>query len=488
MLKTQKFWEGSLWNFSGALYQKIINYVYHLLIVKLFGPSFYGLFALTNSIFRISTKVGLLGSEKGSVYFVTKFRTQKDHDKIGEFFKFLFYFFLITGTLISFIIFKNSFFVSEKIFKKEYLYIFLWGFSLGFPFYLLTDGWAWATRGFESMKFFNMFVRILRPTFQFILLIILFFSLKNLLAIPFSYSLSAVLTASIFFSVIIKNLKGFKLSGFDKRIIFTFLAFNLPIFFAELSGEAMRWVDVIMLGFFKTAKDVGYYNAAARTSEFLLMFPWTFSPVFSPICAKAIHTNNKEILSQYFHKTLLSSLLFSLPLLYVFYLKGDYILGLIFLPEFSREFLTLKLLGTAQILMAFQSPFALSLTMSGHQKLWAKFVFFAFLLNIILNYLLIPFFSTKGAALATASSLTFLALSSLFLVRKKLNFLLSSKFLLPFVGYNFFIFFILNRLSFIFSEKSILNFISIFISAYFLSFLYLLLNKELRNLLLKKTI
>ncbi len=487
MLKPQKFWHGSIWNFSGTFYQKIINYTYHLLIVRFFGAPIYGLFALTNSIFRISTKVGLLGSEKGSVYFVTKFRTQNEDNKINEFFKFLFYFFLTSGTLISLIIFKNSDFLSRKFFKKEYLEIFLWGFSLGFPFYLLSEGWGWATRGFETMKFFNMFIRILRPTFQFIFLIILFFSLKNFLAIPFSYSLSAISVAALFFLVIIKNLKRFKSARLDKKIIFAFISFNLPIFFAELSGEAMRWVDIIMLGFFKTSSDVGYYNAAARTSEFLLMFPWAFSPAFAPICAKAIHQKDMKILIEYFHKTLLASLILALPLLYFFYLKGGYILSIIFLPEFSREALTLKLLGTAQILMAFQGPFTLSLTMSGNQKLWAKFVFFSFLLNILLNYLLIPIFSTKGAALATATSLSFLAISSIFLVKMKLKLTLSQKILIPFIIYQFIIYMLLNSVSFIFRDNipSSAAFLSI---SYLLSLLYLVLNKDLRNFLLGKRV
>lgn len=484
MVKSQRFWEGSLWNFLGAVYQKIMNYSLHLFIVKLFGVEPYGLFAISFSIFKVLTKIGLFGTEKGSVYFISKFKISSERENIVISIRFLLLFFLLFGSFLSLIMFIFSPLLSFSFFKKPLLEIFIWGFSIGFPFFLLTEGWGWATRGFQTMKFYIIFTSILRPTFQLLFLFILFLYLKNFIAIPFSYTLSSFFCFLIFFIVFLKAFPDMFSPKIEKRFIKAFLFFTFPILFAELSGEAMRWVDIIMLGFFKGSKDVGIYNAAERTAEFLLISLWIFEPVFSPICAKAIHEGNKTLLNESFHTTLILSFMFAFPFFFIFLLRGEEILSFLFLPEFKKAKIVLNILSVAFFIMILQGPFSLVLTMSGFQALWARFVFSGFILNIILNGIFIPIMGTKGAAIATAFSLSALAISSFFLALRKTFLRLSLKLFYFLIGE-----IILFLLTYLFHKVLPMGFkftLLLLALTYLLSFLTILSNSQFRSYFLKR--
>ena len=66
-------------------------------------------------------------------------------------------------------------------------------------------------------------------------------------------------------------------------------------------------------------------------------------------------------------------------------------------------------------------PAEFLLNMMGQQKMCAAVLVATVVLNLVLNLILVPQFGILGAASATASSLTFAALSNYTVVRKRLG-------------------------------------------------------------------
>lgn len=482
MFKNQGFLKGTIWNLLGAGYEKVINYFLHIFIIKIFNVWVYGLFALTFAIFRILTRLGLFGAEAGTVFFVSKFLTEKKENKLNELLKFFLLFFPAIGITISFTIFSISGILEKNVFNKEYLAIFLWGFCLGFPFSLLAQGIGWATRGFGTMKYFVGIIQIIRPTLNILIIYLIFLFTRSVIAIPGGYSFSFVIAASIFVAITLKRNPYLIKEKIKKDTVINYIAFTFPIIFMEFSREAAKWVDVIMLGILKTVEDVGFYNAAVRTSDFLLILIWVFSPVFSPICASCIQKKDYSELKKAFHKTLIASLIFTFPLLFLFYIKGDLILSLLFKKEFSKMHLVLIFMSSANLFVALQSPFTCILIMSKEQKKWAKYVFGALILNIILNYIFIKTWGAVGAALATSLSILFLVISSFILVKNKKFFSLDIKILLTFIIWELIILIFLYFLN-ITIENEILKIFLIGITGYILSTLYLIFPPFLKKYL-----
>ena len=85
---------------------------------------------------------------------------------------------------------------------------------------------------------------------------------------------------------------------------------------------------------------------------------------------------------------------------------GDSILSL-FGDEFKAGHHLLIILATGQLINALAGPAAYILGLTGAERTVAKTMTNGVILNIALNYTLIPFFGPTGAAIATTTSVAF---------------------------------------------------------------------------------
>ena len=72
---------------------------------------------------------------------------------------------------------------------------------------------------------------------------------------------------------------------------------------------------------------------------------------------------------------------------------------------------------------AFAGPAGNLLQMTGRQLIYMNVLFVGALINIILNYFLIPIYGIEGAAIASMCSLLFWNLSMVYFVKKEFGFL-----------------------------------------------------------------
>ncbi|MEO0292265.1 MAG: oligosaccharide flippase family protein [candidate division WOR-3 bacterium] len=472
MLKGEGFIKGSIWNFLGTATEKILNYILNIAIIRLFGKEIYGIFSLTTGIFRILTRFGLSGIEAGSSYFIPQFISEKKEENVNSFLKFVLFYFIFIGIIFSLLLITLSDFLEKIIFRKNYLSLFIFGFSLGFPFSLLTLAGAWTIRAFSIMKVYVLIVQFLRPFLNLIFLFILVYSLKNFLSVPLSYSISFIITGIIIIIFYQLKFKGIKKSIIRKNIVISFFSFTIPIMVMELVRESSHWVDVIMLGLLKSSQEVGLYNAALRTSEFILLIIWIFSPIFNPVCSRDIREKNFESLKKNFHKTLIFSLILSFPFIHTFLLKGSEILNFMFGKDFKEMAVVLNIVGCSNLLVSLQSPFVAIIIMSYEQKKWANLNIIALIINIFLNFFLIKKYGVLGASISTSFSIIFLTFSAFFIFKSKKYFQLDWNLILEFILWQMIILIALNYLSKI-QKNSLISIFLIFTLGFLLSLLFI---------------
>jgi O-antigen/teichoic acid export membrane protein len=176
--------------------------------------------------------------------------------------------------------------------------------------------------------------------------------------------------------------------------------------------------DIICLGFFQNPEQIGVYNISARIAD-TISFPLhilTFG--LSPLISGLYHSGDKMKLQQ----TVTSStraifILSAIPAILILFF-GIPVLR-IFGSHFENGYSSLVILTCANFLNALAGPAGYVLAMTGHERLAFLSMTLACMVNIAMNFVLIPLYGINGAALAVACAIiTWNILIAVYTVKK----------------------------------------------------------------------
>ena len=198
-----------------------------------------------------------------------------------------------------------------------------------------------------------------------------------------------------------KHLAGI-FSHFRKELVRPILSSALPFGIIGFMGPIMLNTDVLILGWLRSAEELGFYSAAQRPIQFLYAIPILIAAAFFPSLARL--TVSKENFRRTFEQGLKLLFLLSLPMA----LGGAILAKPI-----------IETLYTSLYLPAAQSFAVLSLTLAvvfpsvivanaifayDKQKSFFIYAGLGVLGNAVLDLLLIPIFGIVGSALATLTN------------------------------------------------------------------------------------
>ena len=187
---------------------------------------------------------------------------------------------------------------------------------------------------------------------------------------------------------------------FDKNLIKQIFLNAWPFALTGLLGAVLINTDIIMLGWLKDAKEVGYYSAAQRPVQLLYLIPAIIATSLFPSFAKWANKDNEKF-KQVFEKAMKSVFLVAFPIFVGGFILASQIINLLFGAGFQSStpiFMILlptiflvfpgNLFGNAIFAYNRQKTFLISLSLGG-------------IGNIIFNLILIPPFGGIGSAVAT---------------------------------------------------------------------------------------
>lgn len=180
----------------------------------------------------------------------------------------------------------------------------------------------------------------------------------------------------------------------------------LAISFAGLS--TVNYLDSISLTYFRTLEEVALYNIALpimQIAQCLSVFP----AVFIPIVSEMWHRNNTHEISR-ICKLVTEILLYILwPVSFTIILTSKYIIIILFSEKFVAASAPLIILFIGNIFFTIASFYMATLNSGTYAAKVAYSIIVCTGLNILLNFILVPFFGMVGAASATA--LSYIAIS-----------------------------------------------------------------------------
>jgi O-antigen/teichoic acid export membrane protein len=189
-----------------------------------------------------------------------------------------------------------------------------------------------------------------------------------------------------------KNFKG----GLIKPILGAAWPFGL----LGLIGAITLNTDIIMLGWMKSAHEVGLYAAAQKPIQLLYIIPTLIATSIFPRMAKFAKTDRlqtRHLLTEYGSFLVL----FSIPIILLGILFGGSFMHLLFGQEYASATLTFQILMFTIAIVYPSILVANAIFAYNEQRQFVRFVFTALFGNILFNLLLIPSFGIEGAAIST---------------------------------------------------------------------------------------
>ena len=194
----------------------------------------------------------------------------------------------------------------------------------------------------------------------------------------------------------------------------------LPI---ALSGVMLIFyyrIDVVMLSAMKGDTPTGLYTAAYTLTEPLSIIPYAFMASLFPIMAISFK-NSQEKLIKIYKQSFKYLLIIAVPVAIGATIIADKIIQLIYGSSFSGSASALQILIWSVMFVFLNYVLSYLLLSTNNQKLNAISVIICTIINIIMNYMLIPMFSYVGAAVATVVASALLSTINFYFVSTRLQ-------------------------------------------------------------------
>ena len=423
--------------FFGLIISKVLSYAYRIIIARSFGPEEYGLFSLSLAIVGFFIAVFGFGLNEGLLRFISLFRGKKETQKMRYLFRFSLLISLISGVVAAIILFSFSNVISINIFHNPGLEVYLKIFSLLIPISLVWGIYIAVIRAFELITMYSFINNILQNVLKIItFLIFIFFGFSTYKVISFSYIL-----AFAFILIISYYVCKYKIGEiFGKYFINKknrddlkrkFLTYSLPLSFAGFVSIILYWTDSLFLGYFKSAFEIGLYNAVIPIAMLLAIAPELFIQLFLPLITRYYSQKKNKLIKEISKQVGKWIFIINLAVFGLGFIFPGAFINILFGKEYLVAENALRILLVGSFMSSISYVSSNLIRTIGKSNLILADITIASILNAILNYILIPMkkigfiensLGLNGAALATAISAIVLSILFIFQTKYYLKF------------------------------------------------------------------
>jgi PST family polysaccharide transporter len=379
-------------NFLSLSFLQVANYIFPLItlpyLVRVLGPEKYGLIAFAQAFigyFQILTDYGFNLSATREISI-----NRENKEKVSEIFSSVmiikFFLLLLSLGLMTIIVF------SFKKFRQDWLIYYLtFVMVLGQTLFPI-----WFFQGMERMKYIT-FLNVLAKLIFTIAIFIFVKKASDYLYVPLLNSLGFIVAGVLALWIVFKDFGvGFRMPSWEA----TKGEFKngWHIFLSTTSINFYKNNSILILGLFANNEIVGYFTIAKKLIDVLNQIAVIISQTVYPYVTKQIIINYQKTV-RFLRKVglLIGTYTFIFGIiLFIFSSKIIYIVSGAY---FSESILSLKLMAFVPMFIGINVPSVQILLGKGLDKKFLKAVLIGAILDIILNFLLVPVFSYIGSCI-----------------------------------------------------------------------------------------
>lgn len=412
LLKNVFFKKGGS-TFAFKLLGMFLNFSVTLVITNLFGSSSYGLFALALTLLQLLVMFFSLGIPSAFIAFSGGFDSEEQNrGLLLKSYKISFLTAIIPIILLLLFSQEIAFFYDKPdltnflkiVFASLIVFVF---HEINVNYFLSIK--KFLTYGLLYFVFPNLFFLIL----VFIVNIVKLESSTIMLAYALSFGLTVILGLGMAFRK--ASYKKISLQNIE------ILKKSIPMMISGFFLILLNWTDVLMLGKFETEENIGIYNIAFKLGYLTLFFVTAMGSVIITEVSEKFYLKDFLGLKRTINRATQITIVLTLPIALLLISFSSF-----FLSFFGNEFIqgkwALILITLGALFNAMTGNVDQILNMTGNEITVRNVMFIGFLVNVILNFILIPLYGYEGAAFS--SLLVNVIVNSIFvlLIKKKLGF------------------------------------------------------------------
>ena len=396
---------GSITVFIGKAISGLFQYVLIFLLGRLLGAEDTGLYFLGLAVLRVTNMFATLGLNSAVVKIIPACIAQERFRNIRFLLRFSLSATFIFSTLLGILLYWVAPYLCTNFFHDYKLIQVVRIFAFCLPIFSLFQVILGCIRSLGMMKVFVLQENVIYPIATLILSSLFLYHTKEVYLAVVATVIGLILSVNYGALMLYKKSSNFYLYGDQSQDSVTnILKLSIPLMGIGLAGMMLFWTDTIMIGALMNSKDVGVYTAAIRISLIANIILVSINTVLGPAIAQLFAQRKINELEKVYKQSTRWALHLSIPIFIVIFLFPQVVMAL-FGSEFSAGASAMIILSIGQLLNVSVGAAGYLLIMTGAQNIELANQSLCIILNIILNWHLIPIFGIKGAAIASATSL-----------------------------------------------------------------------------------
>ncbi|MEN2283875.1 oligosaccharide flippase family protein [Algoriphagus sp. SE2] len=418
-VNTKEVVNKSGWSMIVKIVGLIAGFLVSIFLGRTLGAEGLGVLNLSTKIIGVIMVFSLLGINTVVLKNISISFENKNWNEVANTIFSAFWITFPISILFSILLFSISPWLSISVFQEPELYIPLAIASIALIFQVQSRIFSSGINGFRKIWQSNLTNDTLSYGVILIGLILFYFfdiqiSLVNVAILYGVSRLIVLLTVGTYWRTI------FHFKGKRSFLGTPMLKVGLPLLLVSAGSLISSNADAVMLGWLSSAKEVGFYSVAAKLGLMTSFFHMVTVSTLSPKIASLYQLDKIKELELMVQKVTKVLIFIGLASVFVFIVFGKFVLNL-WGSEFQTAYIPLIIITIGQLFNIGTGATGIILIMTGFEKIVGRIVLIFALLNLVLNYLLIPMYGAIGAALATAITLAFENILKYFLLKMKLS-------------------------------------------------------------------
>ncbi len=368
-------------------------------LAQLLGPSQYGLFSIGWSMLQVSANTGRIGLPQAIIRFGAEY-WQRDEKNFRAVVQQV----ILLSLLVSGLMGATFYFFAPEVaqwFGKPDLVQVVRGTAIALVLLVMLKVLSAATRVSRRVQY-SVVVEDIVPGALVLAGALLFIRVLGrglggaMTSLVMAYGLALVLVLVFVARLYPRVFLYVRARSFIREI----LAFSLPAALAGVFGISTRWVPRLLLGYFRPEAEVGLYQAASQIASLSTIILIAINAILVPMVSFLYHRGMMDDLDELYKVGTKWGVYLSIPLVIVMMMFPSDVMALVYGSAYRGGALMLIVLALGQLISTMSGAVAPLHLMTGHQTRWMALTAGALAITLLMDFLLIPRWGNRGAAVA----------------------------------------------------------------------------------------
>ena len=407
---TRKHIRGSGLLLAGRLLSVGINFASQVLMVRYLSTSDYGAWAYALSIVAFCQGFATLGLDRAITRFIPIYHEKHEYAKLFGTIVLVVGSILLT-CLVTIVAFYSAPQELARLMSDDQqplLLLFVMIFMV--PVEALDGLLIGLFASFASPRAIFFRKHVLGPSLKFAVVTLLLLWQAKVLFLAYGYLSASLLGVLIYTWVLLRLLRRQGLLAHWSRSKLEIptkevFSFTIPLMTSDLVTMLMQSLGVMLLGYFHNTAEVAFFRVVLPAAHLNKLIMLSFALLYTPTTARMFARQDYEGINHLYWQTALWMVVLSFPIFAVTFSLAEPLTVLLYGERYAASGVILALVSFGYFFDVALGFNGLTLKVLGKLRYVVIINIVAALVNVALNFLLIPRYGALGAGIASAGSL-----------------------------------------------------------------------------------